>query len=95
MGLAQVPVVPDTCGQGQEPLGDAGEQALGGAAAMAFQGELVFEGVEDGFDALADPAQAANSVWLVAAVGAQEPGPELTDGGLEATAGKALVADDV
>jgi len=37
------PVVPDG-GHGQQPLGDPGADACGGAAAVAFQVELAFEG---------------------------------------------------
>ncbi len=50
------PVVPDADGYGEQPLGDAGVQAFGGAAAVAFEVELAFEGVVDRFDPLADPA---------------------------------------
>ena len=49
-GFAGCPVVPDAGGHGQQPLGDAGEHPAGGAAAVAFQVELAFEGVEAGFN---------------------------------------------
>jgi hypothetical protein len=38
-------VVPDGDGHGQQPLGDAHVDAAGGAAAVAFEVELAFEGV--------------------------------------------------
>src|SRR5262249_59840563 len=65
------PVVPDGGGQGQQPLGDAGEDAVGGVGAVAFQAELALEAVVDRFDPLAEPAEVAVPVRLVAAGGAQ------------------------
>src|SRR5215467_9614882 len=50
----------------QQPLGDAGAEAGGGAPAMAFQVELVFEGVVDRLDPLADPADRTVPGRLVA-----------------------------
>ena len=55
-GFGGGPVVPDGGGHGQQPLGDAGVDACGGAAAVAFQVELALEGVVDRFDPLPDPA---------------------------------------
>src|SRR5690242_7754332 len=89
------PVVPDGGGHGQQPLGDAGPDAGGGAAAVVFQVELAFEGVVDRFDPLADPADGRVAGCLVAAVGADQPQPE--PGGdqvLEGAPGEALVADE-
>src|ERR1700745_360532 len=57
-GFGGGPVVPDGGGHGEQPLGDAGVDAGGGAAAVAFQVELAFEGVVDRFDPLAVPADA-------------------------------------
>jgi hypothetical protein len=62
--------VPDADGYGEQPLGDAGVQAFGGAAAVAFEVELAFEGVVDRFDLLADPADGPVAGCLVAPVGA-------------------------
>src|SRR5579875_1419801 len=42
-GFGGGPVVPDGGGHGQQPLGDAGVEAPGGAGAVAFQAELPFE----------------------------------------------------
>ena len=53
-GLAGVVVVPDRGGEGEEALQDADGDAVGGVAAVAFEVELAFEGVVDGFDDLAD-----------------------------------------
>src|SRR6266566_5287051 len=87
------PVVPDGGGHGEQPLGDAGVDAGGGAAAVAFQVELAFEGVVDGLDPLADPADRPVAGRLVAAVGANQVHAE-PDGDqvLELPAGEALVA---
>src|SRR5215213_1155121 len=70
---AELPVEPDRGGQGGQPLGDAGPQAVDGVGAVAFQAELVFEGVEDRLDPLADPAQVAEPVRLITAVRAGQP----------------------
>ena len=67
-GRSGGPVVPDGGGHGQQPLGDSGVDAFGGAAAVAFQVELALEGVVDRFDPLADPADRAVPWCLVAAV---------------------------
>jgi hypothetical protein len=40
-------VEPDSSGQGQQPLRDPDPEAVDGVGAVAFQAELVFEGVED------------------------------------------------
>ncbi len=75
--------------------GDAGEQACGGAAAVAFEVELVFEAVDDRFDALTDPAdRRVGPVGLVGAAGSKQECAQLADGGFEVGAGEALVADD-
>src|SRR5215831_7984154 len=93
-GLAGGPVVPDGGGHGQQPLGDAGVDAGGGAAAVAFQVELAFEGVVDRFDPLADPADGPVAGCLVAAVGPDQVQAELAgDQVLEVLPGEAFVAD--
>src|SRR5256886_14834834 len=55
-GFGGGPVVPDSCCHGEQPLGDAGVDAFGGAAVVAFGVELAFGGVVDGLDPLADLA---------------------------------------
>ena len=73
----QLPVEPDPSGQGQQPLRDWDPDALDGVGAVAFQTELVLEGVEDGLDPLADPTQVAEPGRLVGPVGADQPGAQL------------------
>src|SRR5512140_151929 len=93
-GFGGGPVVPDGGGHGEQPLSDASVDACGGAAAVAFEVELAFEGVVDRFDPLADPPDRPMAGRLVAAVGADqaqaEPGGEQV---LELPPGEALVAD--
>src|SRR2546429_6214776 len=79
-GFGTGPVVPDGDGQGQQPLGDAGVDARGGPAAVAFEVELAFEGVVDRLDPLADPADGPVAGRLLAA-GRAGPGPRRTRGG--------------
>src|SRR6266508_6833509 len=92
LGGAGLPIPPDRGGQRQQPLGDADVDAGKGAAAVAFQPELVLEGVEGALDPLPDPAQRAVPARLVGAVGAQQPGAVAGDELLEVAAGEALVA---
>jgi hypothetical protein len=47
-------VVPDGGGEGEEPLAATGGDALGVTVAVAFEVELGFEGLVDGFDDLAE-----------------------------------------
>src|SRR5512140_1198052 len=89
------PVVPDRGGHREQPLSDAGVDACGGPAAVAFQVELALEGVVDRFDPLPDPADGPVAGWLVAAVGADQA--QAKCGGeqvLEVAPGEALVADE-
>jgi hypothetical protein len=51
--VAELVVLPDGCGEGQDALGDTGTDAGDGAAAVAFEVELALEGVVDRFDDLA------------------------------------------
>src|SRR5579859_8176040 len=71
------PVVPDGGSEGEEALGDPHEDTGAGAAAVVFKTELAFEGVVDGFDALADPAQGAVAMALIAAIRPNQGGAEL------------------
>jgi hypothetical protein len=50
--LAGGTVVPDGGGQGEQTLGDAGGDAVDGAATVPFEIELAFEGVVDRLDQL-------------------------------------------
>src|SRR2546423_15205939 len=69
-GFGTGPVVPDGDGQGQQPLGDAGVDARGGPAAVAFEVELAFEGVVDRLDPLAGPGDGPGAGWAAAAAAA-------------------------
>ena len=78
-GVADEVVVPDGGCQGQDALGDAGCDAVDRATFVALEVELVLEGVEDGFDDLADLLQrsGAGPGSLVAGRGAQRGGAGL------------------
>jgi hypothetical protein len=52
-GLAGAVVVQDGGGQGEDALQNADEYSGWGVPAVAFEIELAFEGVVDGFDDLA------------------------------------------
>src|SRR5512132_2295228 len=66
------PVEPDPSGQGQQSLRDADPEALDGVGAVAFQAELILEGVEDRLDPLAHPAQRAEPARLIGTVGTDQ-----------------------
>src|SRR4029453_11531728 len=87
---AELPVEPDTSGQGQQPLGDADPDALDGVGAVAFQAALVFEGADDGLVPRPPPAQGAEPPWLVGPVGGDQPYLQLGDQLLERPAGEAF-----
>src|SRR5690349_23151332 len=91
---ADLPVVPDGGGHGEQALGDAGAEASSGAAAVAFEVELALEGVVDRFDPLPDPADGPVPGRLVAAVRADQahrvPGGDQV---LEVPPGEPLVPD--
>ena len=55
-GLVGVFVVPDGCGESKEPLEDAGPDTVGFSCTVAFEVELGFEGLVDGFDDLSERA---------------------------------------
>src|SRR5688500_12766155 len=75
----ELSVEPNGGGQGEQPLGDPDPDALDGMGAMAFQAELVFEGVDDRLDPLADPAQVAEPGGFIGPVGPDQPGLQLGD----------------
>jgi hypothetical protein len=79
-GLASVVVVPDGGGQSEDALQDAGGDTLDGAAAVAFQVELAFEGVVDRLDPLAQRLeQPLAGPWWFALVGRPQQ-PHATGG---------------
>src|SRR5919198_5640674 len=94
VGDPELPVEPDGCGQGQQPLADADEDPTQGAAMVLFQPELVLEGVDDRLDPLAHAAKRPEPARLVLAVRADQPRAQLADVLVEGAAGKALVGQD-
>src|SRR5262245_22954238 len=92
-GRVDLPVVEQNRGEGEEAAGDAADEAGEGAAAVAFEGELVFEGVERRFDPLADAAEWSEAWAFVLAVGADDRGAEGADVVFVVGAGEAFVAD--
>src|SRR5262245_5994655 len=76
---AELPVEPDPGGQGEQPLRHPNEHPTRGAAAVAFQAELVFEGVDDRLDPLAHPAQRPEPGRLVLAVGTDQMRAQRSD----------------
>src|SRR5205823_6724223 len=93
-GVAGLPVVPDTGGEGEHSWADACPDAGDGAAAVSFERELAFAGVDDGLDPLTDAAERAETWCLIAAVGTDEAGGEATGDLLEFLAGEAFVGDE-
>src|SRR5215207_7263397 len=93
-GVADLPVVPEAGGEGEQPHPDAGAESGEGAGAVAFEPELALAGPEDRFDALADEPERAEAWLLVASVGAQEGRSLLGDEALEVLAREALVGDE-
>src|SRR6266702_8545481 len=94
---ADLPVVPDGGGEGQEAGRDAGAGAGAGEGppTVLFEGELALEGVNDRFDPLAAAGELAEPGGFVLAVGtdqvrAQAGGDEV----LEVAPGEALVTED-
>ena len=70
------------------------EQAGHRARAVAFEGDLAFERVEDALDPLAHRAQRAVPGGPVAAIGTDQPGAVACDELLECLPGVALVGED-
>ena len=92
---SDAPVVPDGGGQGEQSGGDAGVDPGEDAAAVLFEGELAFRGVEDRLDPLPDAGELAEPDGLVLAVRAHQVGAEfVAEEGPELGAGEALVAQD-
>ena len=94
-GSVELVVEPYGRCEGQEACSDAGSQSFWGSGAVAFEGEDVFEGLEDRLDALADRSEAgASGGWFVGAWWACDDRAEGVDGVFEALSGITLVADD-
>src|SRR5215217_2278239 len=73
--------------------GGQGEEADADACAEAVEGEQVFAGLEDRFDALPDRREVELLGRLVLAARPDDRGVEQLGGGLELAAGVAFVAD--
>ena len=88
-------VVPDGGGEGEEALRDAGDDAGGGATAVAFEVELAFEGVVDRLDDLPQRFEepGAGPVRFALAGRAQQGDAGVGQGGLELAAEVVLVRD--
>ena len=87
--------MPDSGGEGEEAGGDSGVGAFEGAPAVLFEGELAFEGVEDGLDPLPDTAEFSEAGFLVFAVGADQVRTEVFgDESFEVFPGEPFVAED-
>ena len=67
-GSAEVVVERDAGGEREQPLADAGSQAVQGAGAVAFEREQVFAGPEDALDPLADRGQVRPVAGIAAAL---------------------------
>ena len=94
LGGVDLPVPPDAGPQSQQPLGDPRHDPGRGTAAVLFERELPFEGVDDALDPLADRAQRAVASRLILAIGAEQRGPQLADSCFQEAVGEAFVADD-
>src|SRR5450755_1123391 len=92
-GSSELVVEGDGGSQAAEAGQDAFAEALEGAGAVAFEGQDVFGGPEDRFDALADRGQVWAVTGLVGAAGTDDHRVALGDVGGELAAGVALVAD--
>jgi hypothetical protein len=93
-GVTDVVVVDEAGGEGEQPERDAGAEALDGACAVGFEGELSFAGPEHRFDPLTDRAQRSVPARFVFAVGSEEVRAERGHVGLEVGAGEAFVGHD-
>src|SRR5271154_3177361 len=84
----------DACGEAAEAREDAFSEAGEGAGAVAFEGEEVFAGPEDAFDALADRREVRSGAGFVFAARSHERGVALRNVGSEVAAGVTLVAKE-
>jgi len=91
-----VVVVPDRGGQGEDALQDADQHTVAGFAAVVFEVELTFVGIEDRFDGLAQGLEepGAATVGFALAGRSQQGQARLGQGGLELGAEIVLVPDD-
>ena len=69
---AEAVVERDRGGEGEEADANAGAEAVEGAGAVAFEGEEVFTGLEDRFDALPDWREVRSPAGFVFAAGSDD-----------------------
>src|SRR6266511_4029153 len=95
-GLSGALVVPDGGGEGEQALGDAHDDAGGGATPVAFEIELTLQRVVDRLDELAQRfEEGSTGTWLfVGSCRAQKGGDMVGEETLELGAGVALVGQD-
>src|SRR4029077_9771309 len=89
---SELVVEDDARGEAEEALEDAFSDAWERAAAVAFEGEEVFEGPEDRLDALADRRETRSSAGFVFAARTHDRGVQFVDLAGKVPAGVALVA---
>src|SRR5438270_8571828 len=86
-----LPVEVDGRAEGEDAGGDPGEEAVDRSRVVALERELLFEGVDDRFDSLADEADwRLRAVALVGAAGPDDQGAELARGLFEVAPGDAF-----
>src|SRR5262249_28998507 len=91
LGSVDLPVPPDAGPQSQQPLGDPRHNPGRGTAAVLFERELSFEGVDDALDPLADRAQGAVASRLILAIRTEQSGSQLGHSRLQEAVGEAFV----
>src|SRR3954469_7206536 len=92
--VTDVVVLDESGGEGQGSGRDAGAEALGGASAVVFEGELALAGPEHRFDPLAHAAERSVAAGFVLAVGSEKARAERGHVRLEVGAGEAFVGHD-
>src|SRR4051794_37555609 len=92
--VTDVVVVDESGGEGEQAQRDAGAEALDGASAVGFEGELALAGPEHRFDPLAHGAERSVAVRFVLAVGSEEVGAERGHVLLKVGAGEPFVGHD-
>src|SRR5918994_2672657 len=92
--LADLPVVPEARGEGEQADPDARAESGQRAGPVTFEAELALAGPEHRLDPLADPAEGPDARLLVAAVGPQEGGAPIGHPRFELPAREPLVGDD-
>src|SRR5919109_415623 len=92
--VTDVVVVEEPGGEGEQPERDTGAEALDGAAAVGFEGELALAGPEHGLDPLSHRAERSVPARFVLAVGSEEVRAARGHVGFEVSAGEAFVGHD-